>query len=361
MSGKMRLATALCLLMPLCALLFLAIAWAAVTWAGEPDDTRRQQIESMTPEQKQQLLWLKERFAKLDPAEQQRLRQLHKQLCSEKNADQLRQVMHHYHEWLMTLSPLVRSELAEMAPEERIKRIKKIRADQLKSKRATLAGATPEDVEQLFQWMAEYARENADSFLDKLSAERRREILGMPETARRRMVAWLIWQGWQTAKPGSLPSPDTEELADLCERLSEGCRKHLQSKSPAEQRQIIVNWIRQAAHQQFTSRRFMGPTSPIDERKLDSFFETELTDQQRDRLLSLPGKEMQRELRKLYLIHIKVLGPPTRRSGGSGHGHRPHTYPTYRGPKSAQPKKARTDPPNKVSPKADNPLTNPPT
>ncbi len=44
-----------------------------------------------------------------------------------------------------------------------------------------------------------------------------------------------------------------------------------------------------------------GHSATADDERLADFFEKELPDEERDRLLSLPGDEMQRELQRLYL------------------------------------------------------------
>ena len=48
-----------------------------------------------------------------------------------------------------------------------------------------------------------------------------------------------------------------------------------------------------------------GYFSKADDEPLADFFEHELSDEERDRLLSLPGDEMQRELQRLYLTRTK--------------------------------------------------------
>jgi len=269
-------------------------------------DARRRQIEAMTPAEKQHLLRLAERFGKLDTAEQQRLRHLHEQLQRDQDSARLHRVMRGYHEWLQTLSPLVRAELLELEPAARIKRIKKLRAEEAKTVRANL-----EDIEGVRRWMEQYVRKQGFRLLAALGEQRRQEILRLSEPTRRRMVVWEIWQRWQSGKSGIWPPLGESDLEALLGQLSQTTRKRLGSKTPAEQRRIIGGWIRHA-RQHFASRHFTGPLPPVDENKLLLFFEKKLTDQQRDRLLSLPGAEMQRTLHKMYLDRNKAVKPPRR-------------------------------------------------
>ena len=282
-------------------------------------EARRRQIEAMTPAEKQQLLRLKEQFEKLDPAEQQRLRRLHEQLHNDPRADELRRTMHRYHQWLQTLSPLVRAELLELEPAERIKRIRKLRAEQAKSKRPDA-----KDTEVLLGWMEQYARKHAVRFLATLPEQQRQQVNRMPEQIRRRTLTSMMWQ---SGKGGKVPPPNEQDLAELRGKLSDSARKQLESKSPKQQWQTIGNWIRQASRRRFSGRHFKGPLPPLDEERLELFFENELTDRQRDHLLSLPGDEMQRTLRKLYLERKKPAASPHHRSSGWGHDSR-HRMPS---------------------------------
>ena len=62
-----------------------------------------------------------------------------------------------------------------------------------------------------------------------------------------------------------------------------------------------MGWIRHLARQQLAVRRGAGtPQSHFDEQLAD-FFEHQLSDEERERLLALPGDEMQSQLRELYL------------------------------------------------------------
>jgi len=281
-----------------------------VAGGDEVLDARRRQIETMTPAEKQQLLRLVERFGRLDTAEQQRLRRLHEQLDRDRDSARLRRVMQGYHEWLQTLSPLVRAELRGLEPAERIKRIKRMRAEEAKTVRPNL-----EDIEGVRRWMEQYVRKQGFRLLAALGEQRRQEILRLPEATRRRMVVWEIWQRWQSGKSGIWPPLGQGDLDALLGQLSQTTRKRLGSKTPAEQRRIIGGWIRHA-RQHFASRHFTGPLPPVNEKELSLFFEKKLTDQQRDRLLSLPGAEMQRALHKMYLERNKAVKSPSHRPAG---------------------------------------------
>ena len=63
-----------------------------------------------------------------------------------------------------------------------------------------------------------------------------------------------------------------------------------------------------------------GPLPEEHEQRLAQFFEEKLTSRQQEDLLDLPGDEMMRELRRMYLMQF---GPPQSRGprpGGPRHG-----------------------------------------
>src|SRR3954453_21563312 len=81
-------------------------------------------LETLSAEQKRDLLRRKQQFEQLGADEQNKLRQLHHSLSAEPDAPQLTAVMSRYHQWLMTLRPLERDELLSMPAEERIRHIR---------------------------------------------------------------------------------------------------------------------------------------------------------------------------------------------------------------------------------------------
>ena len=93
----------------------------------------------------------------------------------------------------------------------------------------------------------------------------------------------------------------------------------------AEQWQILAEWIHQAAKQRLAFRQGDRGLLPNFDEQLAQFFEHQLSDEDRDRLLSLPGDEMQMRLRQMYLMQMKP-GEPV---------HRPPHKPPPKPPASA--------------------------
>ncbi len=144
---------------------------------------------------------------------------------------------------------LLRPDPNELGPAERIELVKELSEQQAKSK---VKRPTPEDVQGLLRWMFQYATRHEAAVLQALPEPRRQQLARMNPVMRRRLIARLIWQRWQAARPEKLPPLTDHDLADLHQMLSDDTRKWLESKLAAEQWQIVGDWIRQ----RFQSRRF---------------------------------------------------------------------------------------------------------
>jgi hypothetical protein len=273
------------------------------TAADDSPDRRRRQVAEMSLSDKEQLLWAQERFSHLEPAEQQRLRQLFHDLQKEKDGQQLRAIMHRYWDWLETLpsSSYTRAELLDLPPDERIEHVKTQRHEEKARNISRRPG--PKDMDKLVQWMREYVAQHEKPLLDSLPAGQRKRLQELDEPARRRGELLHLMQPWQ-AGSGQRPAILTDaDLAALRNRLSPETRSRLESLSPDEQWRRVVEWLRQGVRRPPGFRGGRGPRTKTDEagdKRLETFFEKELTDQERERLMRLPGDEMQRELLQLF-------------------------------------------------------------
>src|SRR5262249_4315893 len=129
----------------------LVVARAAV--ADDTPAERKAHLAQLDDEEKEQLSQNFERFRRLDPAQQDRLRRLHGELESSAGKDALQKVMQNYHEWLKGLSAAQRAELASLAPEERLEKIDDIRAAQ---RRREGMRVSPQDMEKIEAWVQKH-------------------------------------------------------------------------------------------------------------------------------------------------------------------------------------------------------------
>ena len=303
-------------------------------------EQRRQRIENMTREEKIQLKRDHEWFMGLEKAERDPLLQLHTQL---EKAPELRAVMHAYCRWLKSLPTYTRDELRALEPKERIRRIKELRAQELKQ-------INPGDLERegLFRWLRQYAADpqRQAQILKAATEEDKRDFLARAPEEREWMAAVILreqmfrpvpsgWEGW----PDYYGRPDwltDEVLENLHKCLPDRSRERLERMTPAGQFNMINGWFQRAAEGGFSMRRFPGGPPPEQlQEKVAGFFERELTPEQKSDLLYMPPDEMQRELRRMYFRRHRLMsrpghgrgfgppGPPPERSSDPESGPRP--------------------------------------
>jgi hypothetical protein len=274
--------------------------------AEETPAQRLERLHEMGEAEKADLFRHLEQFGALSPAEQERIRKLHQEIQNDPESDKLRETMNRYCQWLATLSPYERAELLDLKPSRRVKRIKEMLADKAKTAAKRLSD---KDREGVVHWMQQYATAHEASILKLLPENRRHEIETMPPVARHRTVMVMLCQRWQVDNPKVYPSTTEQEVADLRSRISPEARARLESKSAAEQERILATWLRRAATQElFTRHHDRNSLFGLDEQLAD-YFEFQLNDEQRDRLMSLPGEEMQIKLRDMYFMQGKGGDP----------------------------------------------------
>jgi hypothetical protein len=270
--------------------------------AGESPAQRLARLEKMDQAERQKIARLEERFLSLDSDQQQQLRQLGAAMQTDPDASELWQVMGRYDDWLMTLPLFTRAELTDMPTADRIQAVEKhLRNELARGERRAL---TRHDAEVLLTWMRGLVAQNEPKLLESMPPVERKRMADAAPPMRQMM---LSWQMWQSAGPGRPPALLTEsDLNKLQSELSPKARERLASKSINDQWQQVAGWLRHLLWQ----RPNRNQLSTADDRQLADFFENQLNDEQRDRLLSMPAEEMQRELLQMYQRRIKMPEGP---------------------------------------------------
>jgi hypothetical protein len=285
---------------------------------------RRQQIAGMSLDKKEQLVRADERLAALAPAEQRRLRRLCEDLQNAADADRLRAIMHAYYEWLKPLPSLTWADLADGDLDDRIAAVKR----QLQEEQQREGGWRPtaKDMAALRAWMDGCAPLHEADYLKALqNDDQRKQFAKANKSFQRQMIAGYLWWRWQAPNPtpDKLPPLMTEDdMARLRDALSPTARKKLEGKTPAEQWAMVAASV-QGFRRAFEERRPRAPLSTYDDQKLAEFFEKELDNKDRDRLLSLPGEEMQWELQRMFWMRTRPPEGPGRRNRWPGDFERP--------------------------------------
>ncbi len=300
----------------------------APTKADVPMEQRAEFIEKLSASEKERLAQQEERFASLDRNHQQRLRDLHDALQAAPDAEHLRHVMQRYCDWTMALSSFSRAELSELGPPDRIQRIEK----ELKDEEAREGGRRPshKDAEAVLQWMNDYATRHEAQVLARLPEPQQKEWNEYPPLRRHRLVfqeIWLPWLAWLTpfGRPGGRLAQVTtppqmwtdEDWTLLLAALNLDVRKRLEQAKPSEKWQLVAVWCRHALQQARSgAKNARGGPPTVDDEGLADFFEKTLTGNEQDRLLNLPGEEMQRALLQLYRSRTRPSEGPGSRSDG---------------------------------------------
>lgn len=362
---------------PVRALVWLAAICSGMLWVGvlraeESPEARRARIENMEAAEKEQLLRSRERFAGLEPAEQERLRRIHREIDADPHAGELRLVMHRYYEWLKTLTLVQRAELGALPHDKRVERIKQLqreqahrhgrwaslvegsRSEQIKrlfQDRAYKGGKrpNPQDVEGLLRWVSECGTRYGPRYLEGLPEARRKQVeeqlAKVKDAARRRGMLGMIWLRSHLEDPEGFAPDGERALSDLQSKLSPATRQRFESLPADEQWRTAAGLLRLAVMHHFAVRRAGPPVPPVvNEEELSRYLEEELSPAMRDRLLSLPPEEMRQKLVEMYLrskwpeasarspdrpSRGKGPGPRSHRDGPpkSGHGPRPGLRP----------------------------------
>jgi hypothetical protein len=295
--------------------LIALLIWSHSAVHAETAADRAAEIESLSPEQKEELLRKKERFDSLPPGEQQRLRELHQSLSSAPNGPLLSKTLDRYCEWLKTLTSAQRAELHDLSADKRVERIKELLKQQEHTRFQDYAGKLPdEDREAINRWLEDFVTRNQEAIVGAFSFDMRRRFHEAPdEEARRR----LLMMGLQFRRPDSqMPVPAREDLDTLLASLSPATRKKLEeAKTPDEKLTRTRDLVRAAMF----SRMF----PPVTDEELRKYY-TSLPTESREKLEGLDPEQTSRELRRMYYAEkFRDRGGPWGGGPWTGFGPRP--------------------------------------
>jgi len=277
--------------------------------AGDSLEARRLQISRMSPGEQQELLRKQERFLALPPAEQDRLRALQAAIDADEHAEKLHEILVRYHEWLKTLTPAQRAELADSTPEDRVRLIKKFKVQQhIARQQQHLAELlTSDDFREILRWTESVIWANREPLFAEMDSSRRESMqkLDTPQQ-RRALMAYAFERSRRGTGSRSMSIVTEKDIAKLSEKLSDSAKTELtQAPDLSAQRRMLGGWVRMAMHRLETwqaARRL----APLVGEDLVQFFQHDLKSQQREILLKMPQEQMREELRRLYLEHQRA-------------------------------------------------------
>jgi hypothetical protein len=287
----------------------MLLSASAGTVVGQEDThaARRDRLEDLTPAEKEALNRKRDRFYSLSGDEKKRLRDLHKQISSDPQADELEEVMLRYHAWLTSLPSARRAELAGMPAEQRIAEITKMLQQQERQRFEELVvnALQPRDYDRILDWFDEQVRRIEPELLSKLPGSVRDRIpdFGNPRQRRFTILQMLRRQtGDDAESPLEMLSLKDEEIRSLAQQLSEQARAAFDKAEDAEARRLILsNWFRAAIFNKMLPR--------VSDEELQSYLQEKVDPQLRDYLENLPHERMLSELRRLWYVDRFRRGP----------------------------------------------------
>ncbi|HEV3021709.1 MAG TPA: hypothetical protein VGX76_04560 [Pirellulales bacterium] len=278
---------------------------APILPAGAAGEARRQQVETMDADDKEQLVRKQKAFAELSPVEQERLRRLDQELAQAPDAVKLARALQWFQRWLNHLSAPERAHLQHAAGAgQRLARIKQLRAVDAKR-------LGPEDTHEFAEWWLEIC-------LARLPGNNRKAFQKLtPEQQHEEMRRRLLDPNSAIRRAGQqrLASPD--EFAQLRSKLSPEGRERLdRARADPAKRELTKIWLADAFHLRAASRAAGGAAKEISDERLRAFFE-HLPDGQRNQLLGLPPDEMFRRLRAKYEREVVRQGKGKKEQGAA--------------------------------------------
>lgn len=276
----------------------------------------RTRIESLSAEELEQLRRNQERFEKMPPPEQQRIRELHAKLQKHEQAEHLQGVMKRYSSWLRSLPAGQRAELLSLSGRERVKKIEELmrRQEQERFLRLAADQLTPADHTALLKWVRSLAISRRETLIAEIPQRYRDDFERGSKLRQEGMLTFTLLRNPQDLKV----TPD--EFQGLLESLSDAAKKTLENAGAMDKKtRLVREWVRFAAISQM---RFRQPREPVPQEKLTEFYQS-LDHRQREYLNSLPSDRMKRELETMYHSRSWAGRRPRPPFGGSGFKGRP--------------------------------------
>jgi len=260
--------------------------------SASPTAIDRAAIERMAPSQKSQLLRKWERFGRLEPDEQARMRHMHAAIERDPRAGQLRIVMRNYGTWLEGLNLLEQYDLARLDADERFARVRDLWREDAKRFSA-------EDLPLFREWLEQFAVDHREELVDQVPADDKHRFEG---GRNRHRLTWLARA--KLVFNNQLVLIDESDVDKLRQRLSPDGQRILDEAGGLDgKRELIGAGLKLAWHQAFRKNR--KDRSEITQNELTEYFDKHLQKWEQDDLLRLPSNDMLDSLRDKYLEYLR--------------------------------------------------------
>ena len=260
---------------------------------------RRKRLEKMTPDQKGTIIERKQRFETKRPEDQERLRQLSKEIAADPQGEKLQQVLTNYHEWLKSLGAKDQSEVLSAPADQRIAKIKEAQTRQAAQRlKAVAVDLSSQDVNAISVWLEMYVANHQQEFAQLTPPQFKAALDKLPSHERIARHIWGIY--WRLGRKERLPEPTDQELDTLVSVLSEKAQFVLEEAESHEQK---WQYTQELIHQVQQSKRYPR----LSDEELRKFAAT-LKPEQREALEIKTAEEIKNALRDLY--YRQKASPP---------------------------------------------------
>lgn len=229
------------------------------------------------------------RFHELPPAEQQRMRDLHREIMAAKDSESLVRTMFAYQQWLGGLPPVKQFELRDIDDvDSRVAQIK-VWAEQMRDDEALtltngeLLAFFTSMREPIFELRARFMRSNRGDERDKLKDIASGEMAGK-------------WRRELFEQFEDMDGRSGRFYRAVMRSLPERSRDRFASLAPREKAIRFITWVRQHT----------ACCGEVTHEELADFFAKELNPEVRAQLLSLPPGEMEQALERMYRCEPKA-------------------------------------------------------
>ncbi len=283
-----------------------------------PPESLASFLQSLNANDRQELVARQQRFEQLSDVEKERMRTLHAALRNHPDAARLDSVLLQYSQWLSTLTPNERYAILDTPADQRVDRIRQLRARE-EDQRLTALGLNTQDARVILDWFNQQLSEHQGKLLEGMDARERERLERIPNDNARKIAlsAQMLFNRGRTNRADQLFNMIRREERDrLKALLSNTAREKLLAEeargSDTEANKLLAEWIRASAMNRFR------PPEITDEELLKSL--ENLPAAVRADLERLPRDQMYRALRERF--HGFRGDMFERRRGGHGENFR---------------------------------------
>ncbi len=270
----------------------------------------KDKVKNISAEKKDELNRKRKRFENQSPNQKALLREFNREIENHEDSEHLTTVMNNYTEWLRTLPGADRAELLDLPANERIERIKELKALPREDyvREAFGGNVQFESIVSIFRWVQKFVDHREAELIGHLSDRQKDLIKQNPDLTRK-----TIFEHFQK----------TEDLTDILALVSDEERKSFDAILSKEQIKVIgARWGFDGTTEDGISMFMKWDLEPfvhlwirgllnnrkfkVDEPSLQKFFDETLTEKSRKLLDEMSSKDRRQRLVESFVVNEKT-------------------------------------------------------